>query len=42
MSNEMMNLFFGFVGGLASYAIIEIVKFVRNYKGKFGIDIIHG
>jgi len=41
MSNEMMNLFFGFVGGLASYAIIEIVKFVRNYKGKFGIDIIH-
>ena len=41
MSNETMNLFFGFIGGLASSAIIEIVKFIKNYNGKFGIEIIH-
>ena len=41
MSNEAINLFFGFIGGLASYAIIEIVKAIKNYRGKFGIDVIH-
>lgn len=41
MSKETINLVFGFIGGLASYAIIEIVKLIKNYNGKFGIEIIH-
>ena len=41
MTEATINLAFGFLGGLIGYAIIEVIKLIKNCMGNFGIEVIN-